>query len=80
MFQIYVLDQKVQGKKTSTTFLIFFLNAMIRNIKIHNIIDIIEISISMEPNTCIQKKNNENVHLIVSYDFSKFNGSRKIKV
>jgi hypothetical protein len=26
------------------------------------------------------KKNNENVHLSASYDFSKFNGSRKIKV
>jgi hypothetical protein len=28
---------------------------MIRNIKIHNILDIIEISKSMEPNKCIQK-------------------------
>jgi hypothetical protein len=28
---------------------------MIKNIKIHNIIDIIEISKSMEPNKCIQK-------------------------
>jgi len=33
-----------------------FLNAMIRNIKIHNIVDIIEISKSMEPNKCIPKK------------------------
>jgi len=52
---------------------------MIRNIKIHNILDIIEISKSMEPNKCILKKY-ENVHLSVSYDFSKFNGSRKVKV
>jgi hypothetical protein len=29
---------------------------MIRNIKIHNILDIVEISKSMEPNKCIQKK------------------------
>jgi len=29
-----------------------FLNAMIRNIKIHNILDIMEISKSMEPNKC----------------------------
>jgi len=36
-------------------FLKLFLNAMIRNIKIHTIIDIIEISKSMEPNKCIQK-------------------------
>ncbi len=53
---------------------------MIRNIKIHNITDIIEISKSIEPSTCIQKQNYENVHLIVSYDVSKFNGSKKIKV
>jgi hypothetical protein len=29
---------------------------MIRNIKIHNILGIIEISKFMEPNKCIQKK------------------------
>jgi hypothetical protein len=34
----------------------------------------------MEPNKCIQKINHENVHLNVSYDFSKFDGSKKIKV
>ncbi len=55
-----------------------FLNAMIRNIKIYNIFDVIEISNSMEPNKCFL--NYENVHLSVSYDFSKFDGSRKIKV
>jgi hypothetical protein len=54
MFQICVLDQKVQGKKISIMFLKLFLNAMIRNIKIHNILNIIEISKSMEPNKCIQ--------------------------
>jgi len=48
--------------------------------QIHNILDIIEISKSMEPNKCIQKKNYRNVHLSVTYDFSKFDGSRKIKV
>ncbi len=52
---------------------------MIRKIKIHNIIDIIEISKYMEPNKCI-KFFYENVHLNVSYDFSKFDGFRKIKV
>ncbi len=56
MFQICVHDQKVQGKKTSITFLNFFLNAMIKNIKIKNIFDTIEILNSMEPNKCIQKK------------------------
>ncbi len=49
---------------------------MIRNIKIHNIFNIIEISKSMEPNKCSHKKN-ENIYLSVSYDFSKFNGSKK---
>jgi hypothetical protein len=34
------------------TFLKLFLTAMIRNIKIHNIFNIIEISKSMEPNKC----------------------------
>ncbi len=52
---------------------------MIRNIKIHNIFYIIEISKFMEPNKCFFF-NYENVHLSVSYDFSKFDGSRKIKV
>ncbi len=37
-------------------FLKLFLNAMIKNIKIHNIFDIIEISKSMKPNKCIDKK------------------------
>jgi hypothetical protein len=53
---------------------------MIKNIKIQNIFNTIEISNSMESNTFIQKKENENVLLIVSYDFSKFDGSMKIKV
>jgi len=52
---------------------------MIRNIKIHNILDIIEISKAIEFNKCI-KFFYENVHLNVSYDFSKFDGSKKIKV
>jgi len=52
MFQICVLDQKVQGKVAIITFLKLFLNVMIRNIKTHNIFDIIEISKSMEPNKC----------------------------
>ncbi len=41
---------------------------------------IIEISKSMELNKCIQICFYENVHLNVSQDFSKFDGSRKIKV
>jgi hypothetical protein len=34
----------------------------------------------MEPNKCIQIFFIENVYLGVSYDFSKFEGSKKIKV
>ncbi len=45
-------NQKIQGKVAIVTFLKLFLNAMIRNIKIHNIFDIIGISKSMEPNKC----------------------------
>jgi hypothetical protein len=56
MFQICVLKQKVQGKEINIMFLKLFLNEMIRNIKIHNILDIIEISKSMEPNKCIHEK------------------------
>jgi hypothetical protein len=61
-------------------FLELFLNAMIKNIKIQKNLDIIEISKSMEPNKCIQEIFfMKNVHLSVSYDFSKFDGSVKIK-
>jgi len=77
MFQICVPNQKVQGKKLNIMLLKLFLNAMIRKIKIHNILDIIEISKSMELNKCINIKNYENVCLNVSCNFSKFNGSKK---
>jgi imidazoleglycerol phosphate dehydratase HisB len=41
-FQICVLDKKKFKKQTNATFLKHFLNAMIKSIKIHNVIDIIE--------------------------------------
>jgi hypothetical protein len=54
---------------------------MIKNFKIHNILDIIKIKKSMEPNKCVLIKNNyENIYLSVSYDFLKFDWSKKIKV
>jgi len=80
MFQICGLDPKSSKKNTNVCSWNFFLNAMIKNIKIHNIFYIIEISKSMEPNKCIQKNKMKNVHLSVSYDFSKFDESKKIKV
>ncbi len=50
MFQICVFNSKSSRKKTSVTFLKLFLNALFRNIKIYNILDIIEISKSMKLN------------------------------
>jgi hypothetical protein len=79
MFQIFVLEKKIK-EKIGIMFLKLFLNAMIKNNKIHNILDIIELSKSMEFNKCIHTKTYENVHLNVSYDFSKFDGSKKMKV
>jgi hypothetical protein len=70
---------KSSRKKTNNTFLKLILNAMIRNIKIHNTLNIIEISYLWNVIN-VFKKNYENVHLSVSYDFSKFDGSKKIKV
>jgi hypothetical protein len=59
-----------------------FFKCNVRNIKTHNILDIIEISKSMELNKCIHLKYiYENIYLNVSiYEFSKFDGSKKIKV
>jgi hypothetical protein len=48
-------EQNISRKITSATFLKLFLNAIIMNIKIHNIRDIIKISNSMELNKCICK-------------------------
>jgi hypothetical protein len=54
---------------------------MIKNIEIHNFFYIIEISKSMKFNKCTHLKiNYENIYLNASYEFSKFNGSRKIGV
>jgi hypothetical protein len=79
MFQICVLEPKSSKEKTSIMFLKLFQNAVIRNIKVHNTLDIIEISKNMEPNKRIIKQFYENVYLNVSYDFSKFDGSKRIK-
>ncbi len=76
----FVFVTKKFKEKKSVMFLKLFQNAMIRNIKIHNILDFIDISKSMELNKCIQFIFYENVRLSVSYDFSKFNGSKKIKL
>jgi restriction endonuclease S subunit len=56
MFQICVLDQKLQARNQHYVPIFFFLNAIIKKIKIQNIFEIfeiIEISKCMEPNKCI---------------------------
>jgi hypothetical protein len=50
MFQICVREQKISRKGTIAMFLNFLINVMIKNIKIHNIPNIIEISKSIKPN------------------------------
>ncbi len=44
-------------KTTNISFLKLFINAMIKTIKIHNILDITKISKSMEPNKFTHSKN-----------------------
>jgi hypothetical protein len=51
-FKFVFLTRKSK-EKTNIIFLKLFINAMIKNIKIHNILDIIGFSKSMEPNKCI---------------------------
>ncbi len=55
MFQTYVPNQKVQRKKITLHYYYFKKNAMIRNIKIKNIFDMIRISKSIEFKKCIHK-------------------------
>jgi len=60
-------------------FLKLFLNAMIKNITIYNILDIIVILKSIEPNK-ITHYIYIYIHLSVFYEFSKFDESKKIKM
>jgi len=53
---------------------------MIKKHQTKNILDLIEISKSMELNKCTDEKNYEIIYLNVSFDFSNFDGSKKIKV
>jgi len=52
MFQICVLDLKNSRKGSNITFLKPFFNVIIKNIKIHNIYDIIKISKYVELDKC----------------------------
>ncbi len=55
MFKFMFMTRNFKGKK-SCYFLQTFFKCMFRNIKMKNILDIIAISKSMEPNKCIHKK------------------------
>ncbi len=52
-FKFVVLTKKFKERWPCVAFLKLFLKAMIKNVKIHNILDIIGISKSMEFNKCI---------------------------
>jgi hypothetical protein len=57
-----------------------FFNAMIKNIKVHNIFNIIEISKFMELKNILITNICEHIYLKVSYKKFKLNGSCKIKM
>ncbi len=80
MFQICVPTQKVPRKKIRITFLKLFLNTTIKNIKIHNIFNMIEISKSMELNKRIQKQFMKMFISVFPMIFQNSMGPRKIKV
>jgi len=80
VFQICVPNQKVPRKKIRITFLKLFLNTMIKNIKIQNIFNMIEISKSMELNKRIQKQFMKMFISVFPMIFQNSMGPRKIKV
>jgi hypothetical protein len=80
MFQIFVLNQKVFKKVAIITFLKLFINAMIKNIKIQKKIILLKIQNLWNLINVLIQKNYEKKILNVSYDFSKFDESRNIKV
>jgi hypothetical protein len=61
-------------------FLKLYLNTMIRNNKIPIFLILLSFENLRHLINAFTKKNYKNVHLNVSYDFSKFDGSKKIKV
>jgi hypothetical protein len=56
MFQTCVLNQNISRKGNIVTFLKLFINTMIKNIKLHKILDMVKVSKSMQPNKCAHKK------------------------
>ncbi len=60
---------KMSRKTTNISFLKLFINAMIKNIKIYNILDITKISKSMEPINVLIQIFYETIYLNVINDF-----------
>jgi hypothetical protein len=54
---------KSSRKGTNITFLELFINVMIRNLKIHSVLDIIKISKFMEPNKCTHENNVMKIYI-----------------
>jgi hypothetical protein len=79
-FKFVFLTKKFKERWPCITFVKLFLNTMIRNIKIHNILDLLEFQNVWNLINIFITKNYENFHFSVSYDFSKFNGFKKIRV
>jgi rubrerythrin len=77
MFQICVLDQNVQENELVLHSWNFSLNAIIRNIKIHNTLDITEILKSMKSNKRIWKKNLKIFIQVFSIIFQSLMGPNK---
>jgi hypothetical protein len=79
-FKFVLLTKKFKEKNHHYIIEFFFKCDDYEHKKVHNILDIIELSECTELNKFSHSRFYENVYLNVSYDFLKFYGSSKIKV
>ncbi len=80
MFQICVPNQKVQGEKQTLCSWNFFKMQWLGTSKYTTFLILLRFQNLCSLINVFKNKINENVHLNVSYDFSKFDGFKKIKV
>jgi hypothetical protein len=80
MFQICVLEKIVQRKKQVLRFWNFLKMKWLGTSKYIIFLTLLKFQNIWNLINVFQNCFNENVHLNVSYDFSKFDGSKKIKV
>ncbi len=79
MFQICVLDQKIQRKQPTLHFILFLQMQWLETSKYTIFLILLKFqNLWNSINVLIKKK--ENIYWNVSYDFSKFDGFKKIKV